>query len=287
MTVPRIFNPALRARRRDRAATGFATHGFLYEAAATEMLERLADVSRDFREALVIGVPTATLPDALRARGMAVTVADPGAAFAQRAGGLWIGEDAALPLASESFDLILDCGTLDALNDVPGHLIQLRHALRPDGLLLAAFVGAGSLPRLRAALLAADGDRPAQRIHPQIDVRGAGDLLARAGFAMPVADSQPLRVGYPHLLALLTDLRGMGGAQCLASSPPPLTRAGLARAGDRFAADADPDGRTRELFEIVHMSGWRPDPSQPRPARRGSATVSLAEALKAPPPTGS
>lgn len=282
MSVPRIFDKALRARRRDRAAARFAAHDFLYEAAAEEMLDRLADVSRDFRDALVIGAPTAILATALRARGLAVTVADPGPAFAAAQGGTMVDEDAPLPFADASFDLILDCCTLESVNDVPGFLLQLRGLLRPDGLLLAAFVGAGSLPALRAALLAADGDRPAQRIHPQIDVRSAGDLLSRAGFTMPVADVQSLRVGYANLFGLLADLRGMGSAQCLASTPPPLTRSALARAAERFADQAEPDGRVRERFEIVHMSGWRPDPSQPAPARRGSATVSLAEALKKP-----
>lgn len=284
MSVPRIFDKTLRARRRDRAAAGFAAHGFLYEAAAEEMLDRLADVSRTFMDALVIGAPTPTLPVALRARGLTVTVADPGTAFATIQGGVTVDEDAPLPLAPDRFDLILNCGTLESVNDVPGFLMQMRALLRPDGLLLAAFVGAGSLPVLRAALLAADDDRPAQRIHPQIDVRSAGDLLSRAGFALPVADVQTLRVGYASLFGLIGDLRGMGAAQCLASAPPPLTRAGLVRAADRFAADAEADGRVRERFEIVHISGWRPDPSQPKPARRGSATASLADALKSPKP---
>lgn len=271
MAVPLLFDMSLRAKRRDRAAANFAHHAFLYEAAAHEMLDRLADVQRDFRDALVIGAPTDTLPSALRARGLGVTVADPG-----------LSEDAPLPFAAGSFDLILSCMTMDSVNDVPGLLVQFRELLRPDGLLLAAFIGAGSLPRLRSALLAADGDKPAQRIHPQIDVRGAGDLLMRAGFALPVADVQSLLVGYDNLLGLLADLRGMGAAQCLVSRPPPLSRAGLGRAMEDFAEGADPDGRVRERFEIVHISGWRPDPSQPKPARRGSATMSLAEALKGP-----
>ncbi|MCE7797274.1 class I SAM-dependent methyltransferase [Sphingobium sufflavum] len=283
MTIPAIFDKALRARRRDRAASGFDAHAFLYAAAAEEMLDRLADVSRPFTDALVIGAPTALLPDALRARGLTVQVGDPGALFAATRGGAVVDEDAPLPFAPASADLILCCGMLDSVNDVPGFLVQLRAILKPDGLLLLAFVGAGSLGLLRGALLAADGDRPAQRIHPQIDVRSAGDLLSRAGFAMPVADVQSLRVGYDGLLGLMADLRGMGGAQCLLSRPPALTRGGLMRAIAHFAGQADPDGRVRERFEIVHMSGWCPDPSQPAPARRGSATVSLAEALKPKP----
>ena len=283
MSVPRIFDMTLRARRRDRAAPRFADHDFLYEAAAGEMLDRLTDVSRTFQDALVIGAPSRTLPDALRKRGLNVAIADPGPVAAAMQAGPVINEDEPLPFPAASFDLILCCGTMESVNDVPGFLVQVRQILRPDGLFLAAFLGAGSLPGLRAALLAADGDRPAQHIHPQIDVRSAGDLLSRAGFAMPVADVQSLRVGYDGLFPLLADLRGMGAAQCLASAPPPLTRAGLMRAIDRFAADADADGRIRERFEIVHMSGWRPDPSQPKPARRGSATASLADALKAKP----
>ncbi len=280
MTVPRIFDMRLRAMRRDRAAPHFAEHGFLYEAAAAELLDRLADVSRAFTEALVIGAPSATLSDALRARGVSVMVADPGARFAAASGGIVVDEDQPLPFGPASFDLVICCGTMESVNDVPGLLVQLREILRPDGLLLAAFVGGGSLGHLRAALLAGDGERPAQRLHPQIDVRGAGDLLQRAGFAMPVADVQSLRVGYGDLFALLRDLRGMAGAQCLTSRPPSLTRAALMRAAEAFMARADADGRVRERFEIVHLSGWRPDPSQPRPARRGSATVSLADALK-------
>jgi len=280
MAVPRIFDMALRANRRDRASPAFANHAFLYEAVAAEMLDRLDDVQRAHRDALVIGAPVDTLARALRQKGMTVTVADPGAVFSAAHGGVQVMEDDALPFAPGSFDLIMSCGVLDSVNDVPGLLIQMRGLLRPDGLLLGAFVGGGSLARLRAALLAGDGERPAQRLHPQIDVRAAGDLLQRAGFAMPVADSQTIQVGYAALWRLLADLRGMGAAQCLVSRPPPLTRSALLEAAQAFAGFADADGRVRERFEIVHISGWCPDPGQPKAARRGSAKVSLADALK-------
>ncbi len=280
--VPRIFDARRRMARRDRAARSFAAHDFLYAAMADEMLERLGDVTRDFSRALVIGCPDDRIASALRAQGMAVTCADPGPAFAAACGGDLVHEDA-LPYSPGSFDLILCCGTLESVNDLPGALIALNRALVPDGLLLVSFIGAGSLPRLRAALMAADGERPAQRLHPQVDVRALGDLLHRAGFAMPVADHQPLDVRYGSLLSLLADLRGMGAAQCLDSAPPALTRAGIARAIQAFAAMADADGRTTERFVILHGSGWRPAPSQAGPARRGSGTVSLAEALKAKP----
>ncbi|HEY1125822.1 MAG TPA: class I SAM-dependent methyltransferase [Sphingobium sp.] len=277
--VPSIFDESRRAMRRDRAARSFAEYDFLYAAMAEQMLERLGDVTRNFKRALVIGCPDDRLAAALRNKGVAVTCADPGPAFARAAGGDAVREDA-LPYAPGSFDLVLCCGTLESVNDLPGALIGMNRLLEPDGLMLVSFIGAGSLSKLRAALIAADGDRAAQRLHPQVDVRALGDLLHRAGFAMPVADSETLDVRYRSLFRLLADLRGMGAAQCLASAPPPLTRAGLARATETFANMADIDGRTGERFVILHGSGWHPAPTQARPARRGSGTVSLAEALK-------
>lgn len=279
MSVPSIFDPHLRGLRRDRALAGFAAHAFLIEAMAAEMIERLGDVRRDFARALVIGALSPLLADHLRAAGTDVTLLDPGAAVARAAGGVHGVEDAP-PFPPESFDLILSCGTLDTVNDLPGALIALRRALVPDGLCLMSFCGAGTLPVLRQALRQAEQDRPAQRFHPQVDVRALGDLLQRAGFALPVADQQPVDARYGSLFGLLADLRGMGAAQCLASSPPPLRRATLAAAAEAFAALAEPDGRTRERFVILHGSGWAPAPGQPRPARRGSATVSLADALR-------
>jgi hypothetical protein len=277
--LPRIFDMRRRALRRDRAARNFDAYDFLHAAMAEEILERLGDVTRVFSRALVVGCPDARIADALRARGMSVACADPGPLFAARAGGVTIREDAP-PFPPASFDLILACGTLDTVDDLPGALIAYNCLLVPDGLMLASFIGAGSLPRLRAALLAGESERPAQRLHPQVDVRALGDLLQRAGFAMPVADQQVLDVRYGSLFGLIADLRGMGGAQCLASAPPPLSRATLARAAQAFADMADADGRTTERFVILHGSGWHPAPSQAGPARRGSATMSLAYALK-------
>ncbi|ANI77176.1 MULTISPECIES: methyltransferase domain-containing protein [Sphingobium] len=279
MTQPDIFDRSLRALRRDRMMARFADHDFLYRAMLDEMLDRLADVQRELPEALVIGCPDATARAALEAMGKRVACVDPGFAAARLQGGVQAEEDA-LPFADDSFDLVLACGTLDSVNDLPGSLILMRRVLRPDGLMLAAFTGAGTLPRLRAALMAGEGDRPHQHIHPQVDVRAAGDLLSRAGFAMPVADSETLTVRYGDMLRLMHDLRGMGAGNMLASHPPALRRNTLIGAAQHFAAAADPDGRTAEQMAILYLSGWKPDPSQAKPARRGSATVSLAEALK-------
>lgn len=277
--TPGIFDRRLRAMRRDRAASSFANHDFLYRHMLDELLDRLEDVKRDLPDALVIGCPDDHARLRLEAMGKTVVSTDPGFANARAAGGVQADEDA-LPFADASFDLIVACGALDSVNDLPGALILMNRILRPDGLLLAAFHGAGSLPVLRSALFAAEGDRPGQHIHPQVDVRAAGDLLSRAGFSMPVADGDTLSVRYGGLLPLLADLRGMAATNMLASRPPNLTRAVLARAAERFADAADADGRTSERFSIVYLSGWKPDPTQPKAARRGSATVSLAQALK-------
>ena len=210
--------------------------------------------------------------------------ADPGGRFAGAADGVQCDEDR-LPFPDGSFDLIVSAGVLDSVNDLPGALIQCRRALRPDGLLLAAMIGAGSLPRLKAAVRAADdrfGSAPA-RFHPQIDVRSAGDLLVRAGFALPVADGERLDVGYASVFGLVADLRGMAGGNMLAGQhPPAFGRARLSALADGFAAQADADGRIREAFELLFLIGWAPGSDQPQPAKRGSATTSLAAALRAP-----
>lgn len=279
MTQPDIFDRALRAKRRDRMAAHFPDHDFLYRLMLDELMDRLGDVKRDLPEALVIGCPDGSARLALETMGKRVVCADPGFVAARAQGGVQVDEDA-LPFADDSFDLVIACGTLDSVNDLPGALILMRRVLRPDGLMLAAFTGAGTLPRLRAALMAAEGDRPGQHVHPQVDVRSAGDLLSRAGFAMPVADSDVVTVRYGDMLRLMKDLRGMGAGNVLKSRPPALQRQTLMCALEHFAAAADLDGRTTEQMAVLYLSGWKPAPNQAPPARRGSATVSLADALK-------
>lgn len=282
MDAPEIFDRQLRRLRRDRAAPRFAEHAFLREAMVEALLDRLDLVTRRFTRALDLGCADGSLTRALRARGIQAVPCDAGARFAAASGGVRCDEDR-LPFAPDSFDLIVSAGVLDAVNDLPGALIQCRRALRPDGLFLAGFVGAGSLPRLKAALLAADaaaGSGVSQRVHPQIDVRAAGDLLGRAGFVLTVADGERLDVGYADPFRLIADLRGMAGTNLLTGQHPPWPgRARLADMASAFMSGADADGRVRERFELVFMTGWSPGPDQPRPAKRGSATVSLATTL--------
>ncbi len=276
------FDRRLRRLRRDRAAARFGEADYLHRLIADETIERLGLVRRAFARALDLGSGGGILAERLRERGIEVVAADPGFLFARAGAGVQCDEDR-LPFSDSAFDMVVSVGVLDSVNDLPGALLLIRRALRPDGLFLGAMAGAGSLPRLRAAMLAADEAEgaAAPRIHPQIDVRAAGDLLTRAGFALPVADTQAVDVRFPDLLALVRDLRAMGATNMLESrSRKPLGRFGLAAAAADFAAHADADGKTAERFEILHLLGWAPSPDQPKPARRGSATVSLADALK-------
>ncbi len=275
--TPEIFDRAARRLRRDRAQPHFADHDFLRAAMLDGIAERLDSVTRSFGSVLDLGCHDGAF---VPPPGAAVTRLDAGARFAAAAGGIQADEDQPR-FADGAFDLVVSAGVLDSVNDLPGALALVRRALRPDGLFLAAFIGAGSLATLRAVLREAEGDRPAVHIHPQIDVRSAGDLLVRAGFALPVADVETLTARYAGLGRLLGDLRGMGVSNVLRDRRP-LRRDTLARAAQAFAGRADRDGRTAERFEIIYLTGWAPAPSQPQPARRGSATTSLSAALNKP-----
>ncbi len=277
------FDAALRRLRRDRAALApDAAVQPLLQRMADDLLDRLDCVTRSFADALDLGSGPGLLTAALRARGLSVTSADAGARFAAAAGGVQCDEDRLL-FPPHSFDLVVSAGTLDSVNDLPGALVQIRRLLRPDGLFLGAFIGAGSVPGLKRAMHAADEaeGRPASpHVHPQIDLRAAGDLLGRAGFALPVADAERLTIRFSGLPQLVADLRALGWTNLLkARSRRPFGRLGYAAAQAQFAEAADPDGKVPERFEIVHLSGWAPSPDQPQPARRGSGRVSLADAL--------
>jgi SAM-dependent methyltransferase len=273
----------LRRKRRDRAALADEGALYLHKRAAEDLLERLSLVNRGFDSALVIGCADRFIEKALKAKGVRVICADPGAAFARKAKGIQCEEDF-LPFADSSFDLAMAVGTMESVNDLPGALTLIRKILRPDGLFLAALAGAVSLTRLRSALRAAEeaqGDGVSPRLHPQIDIRTAGDLLMRAGFALPVVDSDAVTIKFSHFFQLVADLRAMGGTNLLRQRAlKPFSRTALASAIFDFANTADGDGKTSERFEILYLSGWAPSPDQPKPARRGSATASLAEALR-------
>lgn len=206
-----------------------------------DVLERIGFLNHEPRRSLIIGDWTGSLARQLQGD---ITTAPPGL-------------DEAAPYPFGGFDSIASLGTLDTVNDLPGALIHLCNALAPGGLMIASFLGAGSLPVLRQCMLAADGDRPAARMHPMVDVRTGGQLLQRCGFANPVVDSWGIDVSFPSLLALVHDLRAQGLGNVLADPGPLLTKSALARAEAKFAELADADGRVTEHFEILTLSGWR------------------------------
>ena len=254
------FDRALRRLRRDRSARAGESGRYLLRRAADELIGRLGSVRRDFGRALTLGCGDGYLAGRLGAFGIDVVGADAGAVFAR--GGIQADEDR-LPFADAAFDLVVSVGALDIVNDLPGALVLIRRSLRPGGLFLAAFAGAGGLPRLREAMgaaEAAEGRDAAPRLHPQIDVRAAGDLLVRAGFALPVADGETVTVRYASFGRLVADLRAMAATNLLAArARRPFGRAGIAAAMAEFAASAEADGKTPERFDIVYLTGWAPE----------------------------
>ena len=287
---PRLFDRALIAARLKRALHAAAdTPGadFLLRRAAEELADRLSLVRRDFAVAAEVGAPGPHAAEVLAARGAGFTLRlaplalDAGVGPYARA----IGDLESLPLANQSCDLIVSLMALHHVNDLPGALIQIRRAMRADGLFLAALAGGDTLTELRQSLTIAESEilgGAAPRVAPFADVRALGGLLQRAGFALPVVDADTVVVRYPDLFALMRDLRAFGATNALTlRSRKPLRRDVLAHAAAVYAERfADPDGRLRATFETVWLTGWAPHESQPKPLKPGSATMRLADALK-------
>jgi len=273
---PAIFDrKLLRARQQRARALGPET--FLIDRVADELGERLSAVLRPFERAADIGTPTDALRRMLAVSGKVATIVG--------AGSVAIDEEA-LPFAEGSLDLVVSALSLQFINDLPGTLIQIRRALKPDGLLLAALIGGDSLHELRESFAEAESEIEggvSPRVAPFADVRELGALLQRAGFALPVVDSDRLTVRYPTVFGLMRDLRRMGATNILSERRRgPLRRATLHRMTEIYAKRfADADGRLRATFEIVFLSGWAPHDSQQTPLKPGSAKARLAEALGA------
>ena len=271
---PAIFDRQLLRRRLARAqALGPAT--FLIDRVAQELGERLGVVLRQFERAADLGTPTDAVVRALAASGTVASIVS--------AHSLAIDEEA-LPFADASLDLVTSALSLQFVNDLPGTLIQIRRALKPDGLFLAALIGGDSLNELREAFAQAESEVEggvSPRVAPFADLRELGALLQRAGFALPVVDSDKLTVRYQSVFALMHDLRRMGASNVLNERRrAPLKRKTLTRMAEVYAKNfADADGRLRATFEIVWLSGWAPHESQQKPLKPGSATQRLADAL--------
>jgi SAM-dependent methyltransferase len=286
---PILFDRAL-LRHRRRWALAHAPSGFLLERVAEDFGERLGAVLRHFDLVLDLGTPGEALRRVLAASGKVGTIiaADPLADRARqddRDSALTVAcDEEALPFRDASLDLVTSALALQFVNDLPGTLIQIRRALRGDGLFLAALIGGDTLTELRQAFAAAEAEIEngvSPRVAPFADVRDLGALLQRAGFALPVTDVDRLTVRYASPLALMHDLRRMGAGNALIErSRAPLKRAVLARMMQSYGARfADADGRIRATFEVMWLSGWAPHESQQQPLKPGSAAQRLADAL--------
>jgi SAM-dependent methyltransferase len=244
---------------------------FLIETVAQELAERLSVVLREFHDAADVATPGDSLRRALQDRLPAIAAVD-------------FSDDEVLPLEQQSLDLAVSALALQFLNDLPGALTQIRLALRPDGLLLAALLGGDTLTELRQSFTQAESELEggmSPRVAPFADLRDMGALLQRAGFALPVVDVERLTVRYDSAFALMHDLRAMGATNILSERRrTPLRRATLLRTVQIYAERfADPDGRIRATFDVVWLSGWAPHGGQQQPLRPGSAKSRLADAL--------
>lgn len=278
VNVPEVFNRNLRRNVRDRAYARANGEDFFSRIMVEEILERLDVVKRTFQRVLIIGLPAEAVGRELQARGMTVVFADSSARVAAALGGV-ICDDDRLPFADHSFDLIINMGSLDTINDLPGALVLFRRILVPDGLLLAALVCAESFTSLKSVIMEAEGNRVAAHIHPQIDVRTAGDLMARAGLTLPVADSDSLNLRYSSLQRLISDIRNMGGSNILTGRAPSINRNVANIIQSLFDAQAETTGKFEESVTLLYLCAWAPHPDQPKPARRGSGQASLTTTL--------
>ena len=283
-SAPLVFDRLL-LRARQRRAVALGPETFLLDRTAAELAERLGAVLRSFDLAVDLGTPGDAVRVALAqnaAIGRLVAV-DAGVRAASSGPGI-IADEEALPFADASLDLVVSALALQTVNDLPGALVQIRRALKPDGLFLAALLGGATLTELRESFAAAETEIEggvSPRVAPFVDVRDLGALLQRAGFALPVTDVDRLTVRYATPFALMQDLRRMGGANALIERRrTPLRRATLMRMAAIYAERfSDSDGKVRATFEIVWVSGWAPHESQPKPLRPGSAKTRLADAL--------
>lgn len=289
MTAPRLFDRPLLRARRDRAARQAALPDFLLWRAAEEMAERLQGVERGFARILNVGAHHGVLADALKAAhpaaDLVVNMEASAPLLALCSAPKLRADEEALPFRDGAFDLIASALSLQFVNDLPGALVQIRRALKPDGLFLAAVLGGATLQELRLSFAQAEAELEggiSPRVAPMADIRDLGALLQRAGFALPVADADLVTVTYASPLALMRELRAMGAGNVLAERRKrPMRRDTLARAveiyAERFPAVG---GRVAATFEIIHLAGWAPHESQQKPLKPGSAQARLADALK-------
>jgi SAM-dependent methyltransferase len=285
---PMIFDREL-IRRRQRRAAALGPATFLLDRVAGDLAERLQTVLRQFNVAVDLGTPGETVRAALADLDSIGTIVSARplsdlAVCSTQIKRLVVADEEALPFRDASLDLVVSALALQFVNDLPGALVQIRRALKPDGLFIAALIGGETLTELRQAFAAAESEVEggiSPHVAPFADLRELGALLQRAGFALPVTDSDRLVVRYDTAFGLMRDLRRMGATNALIDRRrTPLKRATLMRTAEIYAQRfADADGRVRATFEIVWLSGWAPHPRQQQPLKPGSAHTRLADAL--------
>ena len=286
---PTVFDRAVHRRRLERAAKTYGGANFLKRRAADDILDRLSAINRRFPLALDLGARDGAFGRALTAGAIAqkidllVQTDLAMAMLAQSPGPRLVADEERLPFAPASLDLVVSSMALHWVNDLVGALVQIRLALKSDGLFIGAFLGGATLTELRQSLLEAEIEitgGAAPRVSPFADAIDAAGLLQRAGFALPVSDVDRVVVRYDHPLALVADLRAMGETSALfAVGAPPLRRGVLARACEIYAEKFLDGARLRATFEIITLTGWAPHPDQQKPLRPGSAQMRLADAL--------
>jgi SAM-dependent methyltransferase len=277
------FEPRLVRQRKRRARAGFQDGAFLHQRVTADLADRLEAIPRPFASTLALGGGGLFSAELQRRPALAARIAH--VTEADVATGDVVLDPEHLPFAPGAFDLIVSPLALHWVNDLPGALIQLRYALKPDGLLLASLFGGDTLNELRLSLIEAESELTGgagPRVAPFADLHDIAGLLQRAGFALPAADRDILTVRYGEPMRLLADLRAMGETAALKErSPRPLSRRILARAFDIYRRRfSDSDGRVRATFEILTATGWAPHESQQQPLKPGSAKTRLADALQ-------
>lgn len=278
----KIFNRALYRMRRSRAVAQWKQYDFLKREAEERLGECLADIKRTFPLALNLGCHSGGMLEILQGRGGIKTVieCDAVAAFHPQV----VCDEEYLPFADNTFDLVMSALSLHHINDLPGTLIQIKRCLKPDGLFLAIVPGANTLRELRTSVVAAAAEHGftlSPRVSPFVEIRDAGGLLMRAGFALPVADSDMLQVDYSDVFKLMRDLRGMGESNVLESQHKHFTSSrhltAIAQHYHTYFGQADE--AIPATFEFVTLTGWKPHASQQQPAKRGSGQVNLKQVL--------